>query len=102
MFKEKNVASLYFSFSFGEWGPVLMGTGSRNFIGSTDFPFERSATDLKKNSYMFFWRLAPLTVRVLGAVASGERAWDPHICHEAFHDRKNGGRALLAHALRPL
>ena len=39
-----------------------MGTGSRNFIGSTDFLFERSGTHLKKNSYMFFWRLAPLTV----------------------------------------
>ena len=62
----KNVASLYFSFSFGEWGPVLMGTGYRNFIGSTDFPFERSGTHLKKNSYMFFWRLAPLTVCMYG------------------------------------
>ena len=41
-----------------------MGTGSRNFIGSTDFPSERSGTHLKKNSYMFFWRLAPLTVRI--------------------------------------
>ena len=41
------------------------------------------------------------TVRVL-AVVSAERAWDPHICHEAFHDRKNGGRALLAHAVWPL
>ena len=30
-----------------------MGTGSRNFIGSTDFPFERSGTHLKKNSYVF-------------------------------------------------
>ena len=38
-----------------------MGTGSRNFIGSTDFPSERSGTHFKK-SYMFFWRLAPLTV----------------------------------------
>ena len=42
-----------------------MGTGSRNFIGSTDFPFERSGTNFKKNSYMFFWRLAPLTVVVV-------------------------------------
>ena len=25
-----------------------MGTGSRNFIGSTDFPSERSGTHLKK------------------------------------------------------
>ena len=39
-----------------------METGSRNFIGSTDFPSERSGTHLKKNSYMCFWRLAPLTV----------------------------------------
>ena len=31
-----------------------MGTGSRNFIGSTDFPSERSGTHLKKKSYMFF------------------------------------------------
>ena len=28
------------------------------------------------------------TVRVLGTVVSAERAWDPHICHEAFHGRK--------------
>ena len=41
-------------------------------------------------------------VRVLRAVVSAERAWDPYICHEAFHDRKNGGRAFLAHAIRPL
>ena len=53
---------LFFSFSLGEWGPVLMETGSRNFIGSTDFPSERSGTHLEKKSYMFFWRLAPLTV----------------------------------------
>ena len=33
------------------------------------------------------------TVRVLCAVVSAERAWDSHIYHEAFHDRKNGGRA---------
>ena len=39
------------------------------------------------------------TVRVPGVVVSAERAWDPHICHEAFHNRKNGGRALLAHAV---
>ena len=34
-----------------------MGTGSRNFIGSTDFPSERSGTHLKKNPTrcMFFW-----------------------------------------------
>ena len=42
------------------------------------------------------------TVRVLGAVVSAERAWDPHVSHEAFHDRKNGGRALFAYAVRPL
>ena len=55
------VASLFFSFSLGEWGPVqmewgpvLMGTGSRNFIGSTDFPSERSGTHLKKNPKCFF------------------------------------------------
>ena len=63
------VASLFFSFSLGEWGPVLMGTGSRNFIGSADFPSERSGTHLKKNSYMFFWRLAPLTVVNRGHVS---------------------------------
>ena len=54
------VASLFFSFSLGEWEPVLMGTGSRNFIGSTDIPSERSGTHLKKKSYMFFWRLGRL------------------------------------------
>ena len=48
------VASLFFSFSFGEWGPVLMGTGSLNFIGSTDFPSERSRTHFKKNPACFF------------------------------------------------
>ena len=37
-----------------------------------------------------------------GVVVSAERAWDPHICHEAFHDRKNGGRALLAYPVWPL
>ena len=42
------------------------------------------------------------TVRLLGAVVSAERAWDPHICHEAFHDKNNGGRALVAHTVRPL
>ena len=42
------------------------------------------------------------TVRVLRAVVSADRAWDPHICQEAFHDRKNGGRALFARAVRPL
>ena len=31
-----------------------MGTGSRNFIGSTDFPSERSGTHLKKNPICFF------------------------------------------------
>ena len=48
------VVSLFFSFSSGEWGPVLMGTGSQNFIGSTDFPSERSGTHLKKTSICFF------------------------------------------------
>ena len=35
-----------------------MGTGSRNFIGSTDFPSERSGTNLKKNSYTWYVFLA--------------------------------------------
>ena len=30
-----------------------MGTGSRNFIGTTDFPSERSGTHLKKFLYVF-------------------------------------------------
>ena len=30
-----------------------MGTGSRNLIGSTDFPSERSGTHLKKNPIVF-------------------------------------------------
>ena len=43
------------------------------------------------------------TVRVLGAAVSAERAWDPHICQEAFHDRKIvAARALFARAVRPL
>ena len=29
------------------------------------------------------------TVRILGAVVSAGRAWDPHIFHEALHDRKS-------------
>ena len=55
------VAIFFFLFSLGEWGPVLMGTGSRNFFGSTDFPSERSGTYIFFKSFMFFWRLAPLT-----------------------------------------
>ena len=42
------------------------------------------------------------TVRVLCAVVSAERAWDSHICHEAFHDINIGGRALIVHAVRPM
>ena len=34
-----------------------MGTGSRNFNGSTDFPSERSGTHLKKNSKALHGRL---------------------------------------------
>ena len=41
-------------------------------------------------------------VQVFDAVVSAERTWDPQICHEAFYDRKNCGRALLTHAVRPL
>ena len=42
------------------------------------------------------------TVRLLGAAVSAERAWDPHIYREAFHNRKNSGHALFSRAVRPL
>ena len=43
------VASFFFFFFFRR-----MGTGSRNFIGSTDSPSEISGTHLKKNPICFF------------------------------------------------
>ena len=42
------------------------------------------------------------TVRVLCTVVNAERAWDSHICHEAFHDRIDGGLAFFVRAVRPL
>ena len=42
-----------------------MGTGSRNFIGSTDFPSERSGTHLKNKSYTGSFFLAISTPNLL-------------------------------------
>ena len=42
------------------------------------------------------------TLGALRVVGSPERTWNPHICHEAFADRKKGGRAFFTRAVRPL
>ena len=42
-----------------------MGTGSRNFIGSTDFPSERSGTHLFKEKILYVFLAITVMYRAL-------------------------------------
>ena len=52
-----------------------MGTGSRNFIRSTDFPSERSGTHLKKKSYVGMFFLAISTPNCMYVMCSKFNHW---------------------------